>query len=155
MSKELLQQALVHLENACMPAPSFLAEIRAHLAAQPLHEQLREMGEAHAAQPAPSNQSSGNPGELNLMAAQPAPAEPVAHAQNPKDGFWVWCLADEPGAIPLYTHPAAQPAPVPVPLTDEQIDALYINGTKHWIGKRHIARAIEAAHGIAASPEVP
>jgi hypothetical protein len=42
-----------------------------------------------------------------------------------------------------------------VPLTDEQIDALYINGTKHWIGKRHIARAIEAAHGIAASPEVP
>ncbi len=49
------------------------------------------------------------------LAAQPAPAEPVAHAQNPKDGFWVWCLADEPGAIPLYTHRAAQPAPVPVP----------------------------------------
>ena len=46
-------------------------------------------------------------------------------------------------------------APVLVPLTDEQIDALYINGTKHWIGKRQIARAIEAAHGIAASPEVP
>ena len=30
-------------------------------------------------------------------------------------------------------------------LTDEQIDNLYINGTKHWIGKREIARAIEAA----------
>ena len=30
-------------------------------------------------------------------------------------------------------------------LTDEQIDNLYINGTKHWIGKREIARAIESA----------
>ncbi len=35
---------------------------------------------------------------------------PVAWAQNPKDGFWCWCLADEAGAIALYTHPAA---PVP------------------------------------------
>ena len=59
-------------------------------------------------------------------------------------------------SIPVYTHPATPaPAPVPVPLTDEQIDALYINGTKHWIGKRHIARAIEAHHGIVASPEKP
>lgn len=30
-------------------------------------------------------------------------------------------------------------------LTDEWIDSLYINGTKHWIGKREIARAIESA----------
>jgi hypothetical protein len=38
MTTTLLQQALVHLENACMPAPSFLAEIRAVLAAQPQPE---------------------------------------------------------------------------------------------------------------------
>jgi len=121
MSRELLQQALVHLENACMPAPSFLAEIRAHLA------------------------------------AQSAPAEPVAHAQNPKAGFWVWCLADEPGAIPLYAHPAA---PVPVPLTDEQISEIVEQERMRWITSlptyaiaQAFARAIERAHGIAASPE--
>ncbi len=57
-------------------------------------------------------------------------------------------------AKPKHSPLPAAAAPVPVPLTDEQIDALYINGTKHWIGKRQIARAIEACHGIAASPEV-
>jgi hypothetical protein len=113
---------------------------RAVLAAQPLHEQLREMGEAHA--------------------AQPAPAEPEYWQWRRKGEQWdieqiyrheVHATTDDSEVRKLYTHPAA---PVPVPLTDEQIDALYINGTKHWIGKRHIARAIEAAHGIAASPEV-
>lgn len=35
-----------------------------------------------------------------------------------------------------------------VPLTDVQIDELYIQGNKYWIGKRQIARAIEKAHGV-------
>jgi hypothetical protein len=163
MSRELLQQALVHLENACMPAPSFLAEIRAHLAAQaqakpleflmdgarfklnfnaigncttfqnlahelqgrwvalvgaendkhmaaqPLHEQLREMGEAHA--------------------AQPAPAEPVAlesvHLTRDTSGM---CTVRVNGRVAIRDNGdiidhmatlewfAAQPAPVPKPV---------------------------------------
>jgi hypothetical protein len=91
------------------------------------------------------------------LAAQPAPAAvPVAWMLDTTDGklFRATDSKHNDDWLPLYTAP---PAPVPVPLTDEQIDALYINGTKHWIGKRQIARAIERAHGIgiAASPEVP
>lgn len=40
-----------------------------------------------------------------------------------------------------------------VPLTDEQIDELYIQGNKYWIGKRQISRAIEKAHGIGGGNE--
>jgi hypothetical protein len=43
--------------------------IRAHLAAQPLHEQLREMGEAHAAQPAPVPVPPG----YKLVPVEPTP----------------------------------------------------------------------------------
>ena len=99
------------------------------------------------------------------LAAQPAPAQPQAEPEywqwRRKEGQWdtnhvyaheVFATSDDSEVRALYTHPAAH---VPVPLTDEQIDALYINGTKHWVGKRQIARAIEAHHGIAASPEVP
>ncbi len=56
---------------------------------------------------------------------------------------------------PLY---AAQPAPVPVPLTDERLLDIAL---KYWnygqvpLQHRLFARAIESAHGIAASPEVP
>jgi len=52
------------------------------------------------------------------------------------------------------------PAPVPVPLTDEQIIAvrkavpLFTSGLP-WENSLAFARAIEHAHGIAASPEVP
>lgn len=38
---------------------------------------------------------------------------------------------------------AAAPQPAGEALTDEQIDALYINGKQHWIGKRAIVRAVE------------
>jgi hypothetical protein len=74
---------------------------RAVLAAQPLHEQLREMGEAHAAQPAPV----------------PKPV-PVAWGAASADGkiYIVWHERTHACTIPLYTHPAA-PVPVPVPLT--------------------------------------
>jgi hypothetical protein len=58
---------------------------------------------------------------------------------------------------PLY---AAQPAPVP--LTDEQIDALIMQHTGGFIGGMHFVHLARAAiakfcevNGIAASPEVP
>ena len=48
--------------------------------------------------------------EWSIPPAAPQP-EPVAFAQNPKDGFWCWCLPDEPGAIALYAAPPAAPTP--------------------------------------------
>jgi hypothetical protein len=48
---------------------------------------------------------------------------------------------------------AAQPAPVPVPLTDEQIDAMWREPMSADWEHREFARAIEAHHGIVASPE--
>jgi hypothetical protein len=72
--------------------------IRAHLAAQPLHEQLREMGEAHAAQPAP------------------VPAESVAWAKQTDKKLRIthMDMHGEEGWRPLVFGDAA---PVPVPLT--------------------------------------
>ena len=68
---------------------------------------------------------------ISVLAESAAPAapqpEPVAWAQNPKYGFWCWCLPDEPGAIALYAAPPAAPAPavpavaVPFPLTAQEI----------------------------------
>lgn len=58
-----------------------------------------------------------------------------------------FCLAHPGQTIGLYPH-AAPAAPRQQPLTDEQIDELYIDGKRHWLGKRQIARAIERAHGI-------
>jgi hypothetical protein len=229
---------------------------RAVLAAQPLHEQLREMGEAHAAQPAPvperwvvvcetildvghgKDVRTGGKPELGYAllshavtfpdedAARAAhrsadlplgwvimplsrllpdlPAAPVPDIVNPKcpdcghRALGVGCdmrvphRAAQPAPVPkpvpvawlktmysgtrpmlevdhlrkytsmpVYTHPAA---PVPVPLTDEQIAHAWIS-IKDPIGLggkfetpaqvRDFARAIERAHGIAASPEVP
>ena len=40
---------------------------------------------------------------------------------------------------------ASQPKPAPVLLTDEEIDDVYIEGKRVWIGKLKIARAIESA----------
>ena len=190
MTTTLLQQALQALEHAQNWLPSSGATLA----------ECEDVAEKIAA---------------HLAAAQPAPAEPVAHAQNPKDGFWVWCLADEPGAIPLYTHRAAQPAPVPaepaaylvegwhdakliahiphltaedaktsasvfsqhyttvktmplysaapvpVPFTKAQLHRLYVNSPEHHkdapseAAFTRIVQLAEAAHGIAASPEVP
>ena len=54
---------------------------------------------------------------------------------------------------------AAQPAPAAVPLTDEQIDDICWNfncsNTPLVEYDRLIARAIEAAHGIAAAGDKP
>lgn len=55
------------------------------------------------------------------------------------------------------------PAPVPVPLSDEQIDKILERERMRWAKSSPptyefalaFARAIERAHGIAASPEVP
>jgi len=148
MTTTLLQQAHDLLLPVYGETSNICTNIRAHLAAQPPATSADyAMGYAEgfndACKPAP-----------------PAPAKPVAYAQNPKDGFWFWCLADEPGAIPLYTHPAAQPAPVPVPLTDEQIIAVrkavpLFTSSVPWENSIAFARAIERANGIAASAEVP
>lgn len=51
------------------------------------------------------------------------------------------CFADPRPGCPMLTTPQA---PQRQPLTDQEIDDLYINGTKHWIGKREVARAVEA-----------
>ena len=93
--------------------------------------------------------SCGMP-NCGLLSAPPvSQAEPVGYFFLDEDEVWKQARDAKFMAwhTPLYSHP------VPVPLTDEQIDALYINGTKHWVGKRQIARAIEAHHGIVASPE--
>jgi hypothetical protein len=131
---------------------------RAVLAAQPLHEQLREMGEAYAAQPAPvpdENPKCPDCGHRALgvgcdmrvphRAAQPAPAAKCDGGTCGAGGYCDNC-------------PKQAAAPVPVPLTDEQIDTLIMQHTGGFIGGMHfvhLARAIERAHGIAASPEVP
>jgi hypothetical protein len=88
-------------EGACYKSAELMEQAAAALAAQPLHEQLREMGEAHAAQPAPV----------------PKPV-PVAWGAASADGkiYIVWHERTHACTIPLYTHPAA-PVPVPVPLT--------------------------------------
>jgi hypothetical protein len=117
MSRELLQQALVHLENACMPAPSFLAEIRSHLAAQPA--------------PVPDDHGFDRT---------------ASHTED------------------RYVCFGESAAPVPVPLTDEQIDKILERERMRWITAPPtyefacaFARAVERAHGIgiAASPEKP
>jgi hypothetical protein len=108
------------------------------MAAQPLHEQLREMGKAHAAQPAyakqfdrlcdllPYGASWGDSltpaivqGICELLAAQPAPAEPVAvfYCPDSESVGSVELMAHTGPRLKhgdlLYAHPPAQPAPVP------------------------------------------
>jgi len=163
---------------------------------------------ALAAQPAPVRCVDGGwlgiadmPANYPTRAAQPA--EPVAWRFK-LDGDLQWQHTDKWQILPcfgkvepLYTHPAAPPAPVswgwefcefvgpppepftdwntwaagrvlrnvrvqrvgeaqpaPVPLTDAQLEAI-IASTDHGSAIYDFARAIERAHGIAASPEVP
>ena len=97
-------------------------------------------------------------------AAQPAPAEPVAlesvHLTRDIKGM---CTVRVNGRVAIQDngdiidHMAtlewfAQPAPVP--LTDEQIYGMY-NEPRSDAEMVEFARAIERAHGIAASPEQP
>lgn len=97
--------------------------------------------------------------ELDAMRAQIGQGEPVAwkwkNKKTAREGVYV----EDPREVgvnmlhpdyewtPLYTHPAPQQKP----LTDEQIDALYIDhrgdGGPTAICEQ-FARAIEAAHGI-------
>jgi hypothetical protein len=120
---------------------------RAVLAAQPLHEQLREMGEAHAAQPAPV----------------PKPV-PVAWLKTMYSGTRQMLEVDhlrKDTSMPVYTHPAA---PVPVLLTEAERamlhDAAHIINraarTKgdHWDCVGSLLTRL-ADGGIAASPEKP
>jgi hypothetical protein len=155
MSRELLQQALVHLENACMPAPSFLAEIRAHLAAQPLHEQLREMGEAHAAQPAPV------PAESVAWAKQTDKKLRITHMDMHGEEGWRPLVFGDAAPVPAdltmtrdelvaaaesigMRFPA--PAPVPVPLTGHVYLVQY--GTKCLEAFADLSAAVAYAYNI-------
>ena len=99
--------------------------------------------------------SCGMPNCGLLSAAPvPAPAEPVAWMLDTTDGklFRATDSKHNDDWLPLYTAP---PAPVPVPLTDEQIDAMWRQPMSADWEHREFARAIEAHHGIVASPEVP
>jgi hypothetical protein len=172
MSRELLQQALDLLEVADQPegyVPDFhdtIKAIRAHLAAQqnqssgnpgelnlmaaqPLHEQLREMGEAHAAQPAPvpdlipqdalfvCGQMGANVTRVRAESAAPVPADPqagaVAWGAPSADGkiYIAWHERTDACTIPLYTDPAA---PVPVPLGWMPIETAPKDGVIFLIG---------------------
>jgi hypothetical protein len=95
-----------------------------------------------------------------VLAAQPAPVpkpEPVAivrtvgHKGASVD--WFAGLGEECSVGDLLY--ASPPAPVPVPLTDEQIDSMWREPMSADWEHREFARAIEAHHGIVASPEVP
>jgi hypothetical protein len=124
---------------------------RAVLAAQPLHEQLREMGEAHAAQPAP------------------VPDENPKCPDCGHRALGVGCDMRVP-------HRAAQPAPVPVPLTGHVYLVQYGTQCLEAFADRSAAVAyayniglhayvacvavrtpeyVTHVFGIAASPEVP
>jgi len=109
---------------------------------------------------------------------------PVAWGAPSADGkiYIAWHERTDACTIPLYTHPAAPvpakcdggtcgaggycdncpkqaAAPVPVPLTADDIWLLWTRACEKPQLTRDLvcdfARAIEAAHGIAASPEVP
>jgi hypothetical protein len=93
------------------------------------------------------------------LAAQPAPV-PVAWLKTMYSGTRPMLEVDylrKDTSMPVYTHSAA---PVPVPLTDEQIDKILERERMRWAKSPPtyefafaFARAIERAHGIAASPE--
>jgi hypothetical protein len=180
MSTTLLQQALDALESPMIKTHTVLREaIRAHLA-QP---------------PATSADYAQGYAEGFKDACKPAQVEPVGYfyfdedvRKQARDSKFMTTH------IPLYFHPPAQPAPVPmalmdtlddilsnatmsrtdgeivdaarfalkaawpaapvpVPLTDEQIDSMWRQPMSADWEHREFARAIEAHHGIVASPE--
>ena len=80
--------------------------------------------------------------------------QPVAWAMIRPDGLVLDVITPEEHerhageyTMPLYA--------APVPLTDEQIDAMWRQPMSADWEHREFARAIEAHHGIVASPEVP
>ena len=99
---------------------------------------------------------------VDYVKAQPAPAEHVAwckyEQRHERPTRIVLCDSDEDGAFRVYAAPpAAQPAPVP--LTDLQLSEIAVSDEFLLYCSQdefnEIARAIERAHGIAASPEQP
>ncbi len=103
-------------------------------------------------------------------AAQPAPV-PVGYISKTGHGTYFRetitpeLAALEFGGRKMWTPvvPAHAAAPVPVPLTDEQIVSCWESSTGHKMPNMGtskwqllaVARAIERAHGVAASPEKP
>jgi len=97
-------------------------------------------------------------------AKQAASGEPVAHLwQHAETGRTRIVMPDQIITVdaswrvvgPLYLGAAPQPAPARVPLTDEQIDRISAEQWGRGLGAfyaayRAYARAVEAAHGIAA-----
>jgi hypothetical protein len=186
MSRELLQQALNALENGKRVRAfeggtkyqpdledSAIAAIRAHLAQPAPAEPVIPLGAIRpmaveairAVTGCPDIKGNGrylvdemeDVARAAVLAAQPAPAEPVAWAMRRPDGLVLDVITPEEHehhagkyTIPLYS---TQPAPVPVPLTDEQIDAMWREPMSADWEHREFARAIEAHHGIVASPE--
>jgi hypothetical protein len=130
---------------------------------QPTDEQLDHLWDSHGGMP-----TERRPLEYSdlrafaravLAAAQPAPVPkpvPLAWGAASADGkiYIVWHERTDACTIPLYTHPAA-----PVSLTADDIWLLWTRACEKPQLTRDLvcdfARAIEAAHGIAASPEVP
>ena len=97
---------------------------------------------------------------------QPAAAvsEPVAYRVHPRfedlDGYFDFTDDEEAAKklqakgwtiVPLYTTPPA--APLPEPLSDEQIENIWKARKPAWseaVARNHFARAIEKAHNIGA-----
>jgi hypothetical protein len=135
----LIGRAKFLREGGCYKSAELMEQAAAALAAQqPLHEQLREMGEAHAAQPAPVPDNMAFESWMDSMGYEESDAMRRAWDAGVRSA-----------------------APVPVPLTAEQIRDVCVDVhlkrdfTTNLEKFVAIARAIEAAHGIAASPEVP
>jgi hypothetical protein len=97
-SKDSLQQAIDTLDGVMHPSEKTQRAITA----------LRTALRSALAQPAVSLDTLDHmPYQGRETRPDELAPEPVAWAQNPKEGFWCWCQPDEPGAIALYTHPAA------------------------------------------------
>ena len=180
--RELLQQALDALDRAISDDRAYIREckdaaeaIRAHLAAQPAPAEPVALESVHLTRDIKGMCTVRVNGRVALqdngdiidhMAtlewfAQPAPAEHVAwckyEQRHERPTRIVLCDSDEDGAFRVYAAPpAAQPALVL--LTDVQILNLWdrVSGITQ-AGERRVAfaRAIERAHGIAASPAAP
>ena len=184
--RELLQQALDALDRAISDDRAYIREckdaaeaIRAHLAAQPAPAEdfcycdddisLQMVSGGAALEGLYGRVTLKINGQyVDYVKAQPAPAEPVAlesvHLTRDIKGM---CTVRVNGRVAIQDngdiidHMAtlewfAQPAPVP--LTRDQIDAVWNSMgsfTDRQSDYRLFARAIERAHGIAASPEQP
>lgn len=132
--RKALDEQLARIDNALVAAEALLAHPQ---------EAQEPVATVHDPYDTPGLEwHCRNPPETGAM-LYAAPAQP---AQPPADG-WV-CVPKEPSKAMLAAAP--QP-PAREPLSDEQIDQLIMKHTGGFIGGMHfvhLARAIEAAHGI-------